>query len=111
MIRKICIFGSVGLFLMSVNVYGQNFQSVLKQNMELQSEISNLKGELKTKNDTIKRLKDQLMDRNAEIRKLKKLLEDVGILVEEKKYRVVPKKEIHEIVSKILGTTNRKGVK
>ena len=109
--KRICIIGSVGLFLMSLNVYGQNYQSVLKQNMELKIEISNLKGELKTKNETIKRVKDQLMDRNAEIRKLKKMLKDAGVLVEEKKYRVIPKSELQEIVSKTLGTTNRKGVK
>ena len=69
--RMICMAGILGLLLMDVNALGQNFQSILKQNMELKKKVSDLEGEVRKRDTAIKRLRDLLAERNEEINELK----------------------------------------
>jgi len=112
--RMICIAGLAGLLFMAVNAQGQNYQSVLKQNIELKKKVSDLGGQIKNRDTTIKRLRDLLTERNAEISELKEKLRVAGVLLEESvakdKNIQVPAEVLKKALLKELGVSRRKEI-
>ena len=113
--RMICIAGLAGLLLMAVNAQGQNYQSVLKQNIELKKKVSDLGGQIKNRDTTIKRLQGLLTERKAEISELKEKLRVAGVLLEESvekdKNIQVPAEVLKKALLKDLGVSRRKEIK